>query len=328
MKTRITIVVAGLASVSLVLGLGLGNDVSLPSSESGDDFYLPPNKDYSAVPALAWELRPTATADLPATLPVYDLGGDKRTASHAAELANRFGIAEPRVDHDPGANAYYVEGEDTSYDLKVHEREGGLIFGNPTMFDTVTDGEQPELPSPEEGRTWAISFLIEKGVLPSTTSIDLEKPSYYWNKQIHVDRTNDTREVYRTNLQVRFNRTVGEYPATGPGAKMYVHFSDGPQLAGVTKSWPPLESPNSRFLRSMESMKGALEDGEEGVRIDASPTCSQAEIVGAHLEYYVPGRDSERDSAFPVIVFTGPCRDASGEPLGPESFRAEVPAVG
>lgn len=260
---------------------------------------------------------------------VYAQVSRERSSVEAIEIARELGIDVPEMDYDSSRGAYYIEDKLGPYEAVVYTTPDSILLRDDTIFDTVTDSQQPALPNETRGKELALAFLEAHDLLPNETNVDTESPQYYWNTQVEVNTTTDQRRELETNVQVRFERLLDGYPTTGAGAKLYVHFSDGHHLSGVTKVWPDLQEKTTENVRSIDTAIDLAEKGDSAVRMDTPAGCARLTVTAGHIEYYVPGPANEAELAFPVFTFQGTCTDVEGEPLSTrEPARVIVPAVG
>jgi len=298
---------------------------SLDLGEEGSEYQLPADRGAQASPSTEWAL---GSFEPPNRMAIYSHVDDERSAVEALQIAENVGVKVPSIDYDASRGAYYVEDGVSSYEVVVYETPDSFLLRDETIFDTITDGKQPDLPTETEGKELALEYLAESDQLPAEQAVDTAAPDYYWNTQVEVNTTTDEKTVLKTNLQVRFDRQVDGYPASGGGSKLYVHFSDGSHLAGVTKAWPALEKEGSEDLRSLDEAMAMVNESSSDMRMDVPPNCANLKLTSGQIEYHVPGPQSTETQAFPVFSFLGSCEGIDGDPITGEKAQVLVPAVG
>jgi hypothetical protein len=115
---------------------------SLDLGEEGSEYQLPADRGAQASPSTEWAL---GSFEPPNRMAIYSHVDDERSAVEALQIAENVGVKVPSIDYDASRGAYYVEDGVRSYEVVVYETPNSFLLRDETIFNTITDGKQPDL---------------------------------------------------------------------------------------------------------------------------------------------------------------------------------------
>lgn len=267
--------------------------------------------------------------DVPATMPVYALGGFPEGPGRAWRLAGALGM-EDRVlvptAQSPRDVRYVVTGtlDGRQADLTVAWIPGELWL---RVGDPLAPGTPEVKLDDERVLERALAFLAAHDLVPDHAQVDLSTGAVSdtaargvgcsgpgGNASTNATPACDPSHT-ATERGASFPRVLDGRPVLGSGVS--VRFSH-PGLSRVTVDLPALEQTGDEPTLSLSDAMEVVERGEPAARVDAANRCESAHLDRVALAYtrIVPGSYPNR--AYPVIVFEGACTmagNATGTPV-------------
>lgn len=230
------------------------------------------------------------------TIPTYVVVPKDVTPAYVMEIASRLGMTGAPVEYN---DIYYMA--DGSKYLEVSKTEG-ILFGDSSQLWKPTSVEI-SLPTQTQARAVADNFL--------NAPPPLMPPDASWYTTVADTQScanEETGVVYNTtNLdwQVFYRRTLGDYSAVGPGARLRVFVGSEEQIIGFYSTWrqvvegPPVEIIPEPTARSI------LFDYGPQVALGGFPMGEFDDMVvdSWTIGYFEDGFNQSQASLTPVYIY-------------------------
>jgi anti-sigma-K factor RskA len=259
---------------------------------------------------------------------VYRVAAPDVTAESVTSLGRRLGLSGEAEQINGGEKLRMIEnaGED-SRELVVWTTSGAIEYGfvSPEKLNPL---DSPSLPSMDESKRIAYSFLERVGLVP---------PGYRSFFRIRNDimvipggsysitdrNTGRVMQKDPTYWIVNFPYYVQGTLATGPGARIEVRIGNKGEILQLIWAWRELAPVYSGKTMSEASAFNDLASGKGSLEIPL--TCDQVIVEQVNRSYWINPPSERQDYALPVYVFRGECLDSSGQHL--ENFTAWAEAL-
>lgn len=260
---------------------------------------------------LAQWLGERPSAAVPRTLPIYKQQRLSIRPEDVKKLASRFGVkGKP-------------QGKENTH-LLCEGKKVVIAHGvGPTFFYAdyakLDNPEyKPELPSEEEAKGAALTYLKENGWLPRNAVVD----AVHSNQFERVQGQSRTRKLQPNNICVDLRLSLGPLNTYGPGAKIKVFLGARNEVIGLFHAVPRLRKTAEVRLTAPRGLEKLLLQ-----RLGLPP--KQIEVKNATLAYSVDSALSGNrlvQPAFVLTLATMTTPKRSGKRVAVESMTHPLPA--
>ncbi|AVX31514.1 hypothetical protein CTH_1943 [Carboxydocella thermautotrophica] len=263
------------------------------------------------VPNMTFEMG-VVPSGLPKQLMVYKAESKWTTQEEVKKLASKFGLVGPVKTTKEGN--FGVEDNNKRL-LVVYPKSGTFAFGKYNKL-FIDNGNNPDLPTKDEGVEIAINYLKQLGIY----SQDLYLESVTYEKVARIGKDGIPGPEVPKTMMVNFTRKINDMDILGVN-RLSVFIGDKGEVLGIHNSlrhWKPYRV----FpLKSIQQAFEELQAGKASISIEGD--ASKGIVREVYLAYYQYGLPAEQKYLQPIYVFEGV---ASSDGIQ-KPFVAHVPAI-
>jgi hypothetical protein len=235
---------------------------------------------------LAQWLGERPSAGVPRTLPIYEQQRLPIRPEDVKKLASRFGVqGRPQRRED---THLLCEGKKV---VIAHGVGPTFFYADYSKLDNPR--YRPKLPSEEEAKAAALSYLKENGWLPRNAVVDAVRS----NQFERIEGRGRARKLQFNNICVDLRLSLGPLNTYGPGAKIKVFLGAKDEVIGLFHAVPRLRKVAEVRLTPPRSLEKVLRQ-----KFGLPP--EQIELKNATLAYIVDSALSGNRLVQPAFVLT------------------------
>lgn len=270
------------------------------------------------VPNMTFEMG-VVPSGLPKQLMVYKAEPKWTTQEEVKELASKFGLVGPVKTTEEGN--FGVEDNNRQL-LVVYPKSGTFSFGKYNKL-FIDNGNNPALPTEDEGVEIAINYLKQLGIY--SQDLYLESVTYETVARIGKDGIPGP-EVPQT-MMVNFSRKINGMDILGVN-RLSVFIGDKGEVLGIHNSLRDWKPYRIFPLKSIQQAFEELQAGKASISIEGD--ASKGIVKEVYLAYYQYGLPAEQEYLQPIYVFEGVASVFEGVASSDgiqKPFVAHVPAI-